>query len=107
MRHHQLRIELMVSSTKGLRVDVDLISGYFQMNQPLIDPAEKKGKDEKMASLDVGSEIPLIDASPTSVGQNRLSMNDLKNNSRDYCKRFSEEVTQELVFSFSTKIIFF
>ena len=67
------------------------------MNQPLIDPAEKKGKDEKMASLDVGSEIPLIDASPTSVSQNRLSMNDLKNNSRDYCKRFSEEVTQELV----------
>ena len=69
-------------------------SGYFQMNKPLIDPEEKK--EVKAATLTVPDEkdIPMIDDSPNP---NRVSINDLKHYSRDYCKSFSEETTQEPV----------
>ena len=66
------------------------------MNKPLIDPEEKK--EEKAATLTVPDEknIPMIDDSPNPTNP-RVSINDLKHYSRDYCKSFSEEVTQEPV----------
>ena len=72
------------------------ISGYSQMNKPLIDPEEKK--EAKAATLTVPDEknIPMIDDSPNPTNP-RVSINDLKHYSRDYCKSFSEEVTQEPV----------
>ena len=72
------------------------------MNKPLITPEEKKEHKAANLTVPIAVNIPMIDDSPpTTITQSdadrRISIADLKNNSRDYCKRFSEEVTQEPV----------
>lgn len=71
------------------------------MNKPLITPEEKKEPKSANLTVPTAVDIPMIDDSPTTQSDadnaRRVSINDLKHNSRDYCKRFSEEVTQEPV----------
>merc|ERR1712062_354560 len=89
----QLKSDKAPSSTSN-RSD-----GYFQMTKPLLDNEIRARNDvQKPNNLNVMAEsIPAMDATPEKAPSNNepirnQSIHDLKNNSRDFCRRFSEEV---------------
>ena len=72
------------------------------MTKPLLDNEIRARNDvQKPNNLNVMAEsIPAMDATPEKAPSNNepmrnQSIHDLKNNSRDFCRRFSEEVDQE------------
>ena len=71
------------------------------MTKPLLDNEIRARNDQKPNDLNVMAEsMQAMDATPEAVPNHNepmknQSIHELKNNSRDFCRRFSEEVDQE------------